>query len=1358
MAVYTEQIQKLYVAYFNRPADYEGLAFWEQVLTSNGGNVDAVSAFFAQSPEYKDQNAGKSYYQIVNQIYLNLFNREADVPGLEHWSGLLRNGTFTVDQIVKIIADNASNTDAQDKTTYLNKVAAATAFTAELNTASEIIGYTGAKANEAAKVWLSTVLGTQASLDAAIAPAALANTVNTIAQTGLSQDGQNYALTKGLDNITGTAGNDTIVGSIDGDGMLSELDTLSSVDFINGGTGTDTFRIAHASGDMTLGNVSNVEIIEISSAAEDGLEVNTSAVTGVTNLNVTKAAGVVDATAANSTDVNVSVKDNDDIGSITVNGGKNVNVVLADAQSDIDVGATGVDAAGNVTITATGAAVVNNSANATTATIEMGTISVGGGKTITVTQKAAANTAATVADGFKEAVVQGDVVVTAGATTTDITLKQDATVSALSRAAVTGVTEVTNVKFTSLEAGDTVTVGGLTFEAVKDLTAAQVAQAFANLAANARTLELATGDTQGSSASANGFFTGSLLADWSTGAATDDTVVFTGKANTAMGNLEATNATVTPVTDGVKSVSAQNRLGVTAGTVTIEGAAALKNVTVDGFSESTGDAGINGDSNAALTNVSLANGESFDIDSAASTLALTLNNVSGTVNVAAGTKTLNAAVTGDFVLTTLQSATAETINVSGTGNVAGSTADGASEAVTTINTTGMTAGSASFTIADGTTTTYVGGAAADYVNVSNADTAMTKAIDLGAGDDWLALEGVVTAPTATLKGGEGSDIIAINSESAVALSANGSFAGKIEGFEKLEITDNVTEAHTVNMANMDGITYVISHNSGAIGTDAIGEQQSFVLTKPTTARAEQQAVEVTGGATTNGNIVFNAGANVNIAVTAGMTADEVGAAIAAAESAIIAENPTVADVSYNAETGLTVTFTAAAGNVGSLFTVTPGTTGVTAGTVTETREFANSGIITVAGAAINVTAGLSIDQLGATIAAQEATIIENDPTVESVTYDSGTNTVVITYLATEGGRDQATLVGSDFGLNNGTFTETRAAAEAGDGVPSQTLDKMANNSTLELVEGGAGVIVKMADATGTADSFNIVTTVYNGSSTRTNTDFGVVDVAGVETLKLTAGDATPTDASGNATIDTAILALKADKATSLTIDGNSNLTLFVADSAALATVNASALTGKLALAAHGEVAMTITGGSAADTLYASTGVDGKADVINGGAGNDTIFVGSNGAKLTGGAGNDLFVVSAGSIEHGTKETNTYSHILDFQAGDLVQLKAFNVNETETVADDIVDVSKLSKLAATLEESTAQFSNFVDAAIKEAGDGEAVWFNYKGDAYVVIDSGESTDTFVNGEDMVVKLTGINGDNLSWNADYATLALI
>ncbi|WP_258305035.1 hypothetical protein, partial [Escherichia coli] len=80
----------------------------------------------------------------------------------------------------------------------------------------------------------------------------------------------------------------------------------------------------------------------------------------------------------------------------------------------------------------------------------------------------------------------------------------------------------------------------------------------------------------------------------------------------------------------------------------------------------------------------------FEIDSAAATLGLTLTNVNGTVDVQAGTKTLNAAVSHAKATetSTLVSASAETVNVTGTGNVAGNTTAGLT-AATAINTSGM---------------------------------------------------------------------------------------------------------------------------------------------------------------------------------------------------------------------------------------------------------------------------------------------------------------------------------------------------------------------------------------------------------------------------------------------------------------------------------------------------------------------------------------------------------------------------------------------------------------------------------------------------------------------------------------------
>jgi hypothetical protein len=1224
-------------------------------------------------------------------------------------------------------------------------------------------------------------------LDSGFVVVAGSNTITGTITEGVTS-GKTYMLTKALDNVPGTSGNDTIIGSISATAG-DDLDTLSTLDIVNGGAGTDTLKIASAVAAIRLPNMTNVEIVEVEGTA--GVTVNTSAVAGVTNLNVTKAAGAVAATAAATTDVSVAIKDNSFAAAAdhTVTNGNNVTFSLTDAGAALvadadDIAVTG--AKGNVVVNATAKAADNAAA-----TLAMGTIGVTGGKTVSVTQKVG-DAAGLVAGSAATTHTQGNVTVTADATTTDVTVKQDKAATAASTAAVTGVTEVASVKFTKLDAGESVTISGLTFTAAagKNLTADQVAAAFANLSASAIkptdvTPTTATGDTNGGSASANGTFTGALLADWTSGAATGDTVVFTGKANTAMATdlVASAKATVTTTTQGVTAVTAANTLGVVNGTVTIAGAAALKTVTVDGYAASTGAAGITGGTNNALDTISLANGGNFEIDSAAATLGLTLANVNGTVDVAAGTKTLNAAVSHAKATetSTLVSASAETVNVTGAGNVAGNTTAGLT-AATAINTSGMTAGNATFTIANGTTTSYTGGAGVDSVTVSNAGTAITKAIDLGAGDDTLTLTGApVVAPTATLKGGDGTDTISMSGASAEALSANSTFAGKIEGFEKLYINDKVAAATTVNMANMDGITYVVSGNSTAVASAAVDENGLVTfqnLTAGQSVTVAGRTVTVSAGASAtaaeiataflSGNPTTTNATNV-LAVTGaltGWTAATSAAGVLKFTSTTAGSN-VAADLSTTiSDTGLTQPTAVLAG------TKTDGTAGTAESTAWTMQGLTNGQSFTIASLTVTANKTLTATEVAAAFTAGVTSA--GNYTV------SGAYVAPATWTAgafSDNGAGVLTLTnGANVDVTDFTTAPTRnaagasptdaavssyvqgAAAGAGAATAALTIDKMANNGTLELVAAGDGAVVKMADATGSTDSFNIVTKVSTVAVG--NLNFGEVDVAGVETLKLNAVDTEPTVTAGgvtSASIQTATLDVKADKATSLTIEGNSNVTLTLdAASTLLATVNAGTLTGALNVGnTLNAVAMTITGGSGADVLKASVGATAKADVLNGGDGNDTLVAGSNGAKLTGGAGNDTFLVKAAATNDGNKESNTYTDILDFQAGDLLQLQYYSGAGTATA-----DVTGFTKLAATLNENTAVFSDFVNAAIKEAAVGAAVYFNYKGDAYVVIDSNvnSAADTFINGEDLVVKLTGINGDNLSWNSDFATVALI
>jgi hypothetical protein len=183
MAIVTTHVaavQQMYVAYFGRPADTAGLDYWTNVVEANAGATAAVSAAFAASPEYIVTYFGQTNTQIVNNIYQNLFGRDADAAGRTYWANLLTNGTIKVDTIVAEVAKAALTTDAE---AVENKVAASTAFTAQLDTTAENAGYAGNSALTLAKAFIKSVT-TDATLTTAITPANLTAQVAAVVKAG----------------------------------------------------------------------------------------------------------------------------------------------------------------------------------------------------------------------------------------------------------------------------------------------------------------------------------------------------------------------------------------------------------------------------------------------------------------------------------------------------------------------------------------------------------------------------------------------------------------------------------------------------------------------------------------------------------------------------------------------------------------------------------------------------------------------------------------------------------------------------------------------------------------------------------------------------------------------------------------------------------------------------------------------------------------------------------------------------------------------------------------------------------------------------------------------------------------------
>jgi hypothetical protein len=139
MATTTEtEVQKLYVAYFSRPADVAGLAYWNNILSTNTAGYQVISANFASSNEYKATYAGLDNAGIVSAVYQHLFGRTAEAAGVQYWSNMLNQKVITIDDVVTQIAAGAQGTD---KIAYDGKVAVAAVFTEHMDLASEQQAY-----------------------------------------------------------------------------------------------------------------------------------------------------------------------------------------------------------------------------------------------------------------------------------------------------------------------------------------------------------------------------------------------------------------------------------------------------------------------------------------------------------------------------------------------------------------------------------------------------------------------------------------------------------------------------------------------------------------------------------------------------------------------------------------------------------------------------------------------------------------------------------------------------------------------------------------------------------------------------------------------------------------------------------------------------------------------------------------------------------------------------------------------------------------------------------------------------------------------------------------------------------------
>ncbi|MGQ3296833.1 DUF4214 domain-containing protein [Reyranella sp.] len=264
MAATKAQIAALYVGYFNRGADPEGLNYW---LSQTQMSVVEIANSFAVQPEAKatyaflatpNLQSVPAIDQFITEVYQNVFERAPDQAGLEFWRNEILNGKAPGRVVVdiesgaqgddKIILDRKTEVSAY----YADKFALSgdTPWTVEKDLGNAADALDGDRA-----FWLSANAVTDAKAHVDVLVAESFDTV--------------FELTTGVDNYTGGPGinvfNAALAVGIDG---LVAVQTLQGADTLTGGGLEDTLNAElNNTGTTQNPTITGIEVYNLTSFA-----------------------------------------------------------------------------------------------------------------------------------------------------------------------------------------------------------------------------------------------------------------------------------------------------------------------------------------------------------------------------------------------------------------------------------------------------------------------------------------------------------------------------------------------------------------------------------------------------------------------------------------------------------------------------------------------------------------------------------------------------------------------------------------------------------------------------------------------------------------------------------------------------------------------------------------------------------------------------------------------------------------------------------------------------------------------------------------------------------------------------------
>ena len=727
----TDKVQKVYIAYYGRPADTAGLAYWVSELDKASATLSDVMNAFGVSAEAASLYGSKSDTDTVNALFQQMFARDPDAAGLEFYRGKLTDGTYTAISLAQNILDGALNADA---TIIANKLVVAKAYTAATDTASEIAAYAGDGAATSARTMLATVNENTvaASFDVATVIAAI---VNTAATTTAAFDAAvivHAAAVVTYDAAVVTAAASKIAAA-------TAAATVATVVLATASVAAATTAVTDATAVTTAATAVTTAAGTLTTTSAATIVNTTDDVTAATAVTAAATAATTTATAATAA---AAVKTTAD-------------AALTAANADV-VAATSYDAA----IIVHAAAVATYDAAVVTAAASKATAATAAATVTTVSLSTASVAAATAAVTDAAAVTTAAAAVTEAAAT--LTSSSAATTSTTDDA--TAATAVTAAATAATATATAATAAA----AVK--TTADAALVTANAAAI--TLSLTTGVDTYVGGVGDDTFTATFLT-LGTGDSVIDSTTADNDTLTVITNTNiASTTTITKVENinvqslGATSVDMANISGVNSfGTVDSTGAITVNNadnaamvLSLSGQFNNTitvnYDAGtLNGsDNNIAMTATSAKN-VTVDVDSGFERATLTLKGSANTISsITAPGASLIIAGTGDATFAANALVNIDSYTIANTAALkfgAIQTTD-VSSLTATANTSGISG-----------STTLVSGNIYSTDTIDGATTGLAMLLGSGA-DNLLINEQAAAGKTNTIKLGGGNDIVDIN--------------------------------------------------------------------------------------------------------------------------------------------------------------------------------------------------------------------------------------------------------------------------------------------------------------------------------------------------------------------------------------------------------------------------------------------------------------------------------------------------------------------------------------------------------------------------------------------------------------------